>query len=153
MFRYLVKKVPQNKNVIKRDLSAYAEERFNGFDIVRKFTENERKKLFKQIDIVNKLMSKLNQIINYSSKSMRNAYQAISYLKKGKEKTTAEQCYACNKFFIQKKSLERHLNVCRHMPGIINKFENQNIQTFFDNMKFMGDLPFLSSFSFFFNLF
>ena len=28
------------------------------------------------------------------------------------------------------------------MPGIICKFENQNVQTFFDNMKFMGDLPF-----------
>ena len=28
------------------------------------------------------------------------------------------------------------------MPGIICKFENQNVQTFFDNMTFMGDLPF-----------
>ena len=28
------------------------------------------------------------------------------------------------------------------MPGIIYKFENQNIQTFFENIKFMGDLPF-----------
>ena len=28
------------------------------------------------------------------------------------------------------------------MTGIIYKFENQNIQTIFDNMKFMGDLPF-----------
>ena len=34
------------------------------------------------------------------------------------------------------------MNVCRDFPGIVYKFENQNIQTFFDNMKFMGDLPF-----------
>ena len=34
------------------------------------------------------------------------------------------------------------MNVCGHFPGIVYKFENQNIQTFFDNMKFMGDLPF-----------
>ena len=33
------------------------------------------------------------------------------------------------------------MNVCRHFPGIVYKFENLNIQTFFDNIKFMGDLP------------
>ena len=34
------------------------------------------------------------------------------------------------------------MNVCGHFPGIIYKFEIQNIQTFFDNMKFLGGLPF-----------
>ena len=34
------------------------------------------------------------------------------------------------------------------MPGIIYKFENQNIQTFFDSMKLMGDLPFAMYFDF-----
>ena len=28
------------------------------------------------------------------------------------------------------------------MPGLVYKFENQTIQTFFGNVKFMGDLPF-----------
>ena len=50
-FGYLIKKVPQNKNIIQRDYSACAEERFNCFDIVRKFTENEKKELFKPSDI------------------------------------------------------------------------------------------------------
>ena len=124
-FRYLIKNAPQNKNVVQRDLWAYVEERLYGFDIVRKPTENEKKELFKPIGIVYKPVSKVNQIINcYFSKSMRNAYRAISD-KKGKESTTVEQCYACNKFFIQKKSLERHLIVCGHLPGIIYKFENR----------------------------
>ena len=71
---------------------------------MRKLTENERKKLLKPIDIVYKPVSKLNQIINcYLSKSMRKIYRVISDLKKEKETTTAEQCYACNKFFIKKK--------------------------------------------------
>ena len=48
-FCCLIKKVPQNKNFVQRDLSACVEERFNGFDIVRKLTENEVKELFKQI--------------------------------------------------------------------------------------------------------
>ena len=33
-FGYLIKKVPQNKNIIQRDYSACAEERFNCFDPV-----------------------------------------------------------------------------------------------------------------------
>ena len=34
------------------------------------------------------------------------------------------------------------MNVCGYFSGIVYKFENQNTQTFFDNMKFMGDLLF-----------
>ena len=40
------------------------------------------------------------------------------------------------------------MNVCGSMPGILYKFENQNIQTFFDNMKFMADFPFSIYFDF-----
>ena len=34
------------------------------------------------------------------------------------------------------------MNVCGLFPGIVYKYESQNIQTFFDNMKFLGGLPF-----------
>lgn len=34
------------------------------------------------------------------------------------------------------------------MPRVLHKFENQSIQTFFDNVKFMGDLPFAIYFDF-----
>ena len=72
---------------------------------------------------------------------MRNAYRVLSQKKGRVAPSTADQCYASNKFFIERKSLERHLNSCGHMPGLVYKFENQSIQTFFDNVKFMGDLP------------
>ena len=127
----MTKKVPKTKNVVKRDLLACIEERFNGFKIIYK------------------PVSKISQTINYYfSKSMRNAYRVVSDLKKGKDVTSADQRFACNKFFIQKKSLERHLQVSGYMPGIIYKFENQNMQTFSDYMKFMGDLPFSIFFAF-----
>ena len=35
------------------------------------------------------------------------------------------------------------MNFCGHLLNPVYKFENQNIQTLFDNMKFMGDMPFL----------
>ena len=80
-FRYLIKKVPKGRNIIQRGLSACVEERFNGFELARKLTENERKQLFKPIDIVYRPVSKINQVINcYSSKSMRNAYQTLADL-------------------------------------------------------------------------
>ena len=69
---------------------------------------------------------------------MQDTYRATSHLKRGKEITAADQCYACNKFFVEKKSLENHLKTCSSMPGIT---ENQTVQTFFDNMKFMGNVP------------
>ena len=73
---------------------------------------------------------------------MRNAYCVVNYKKGRAVPSTADQCYTCNKFFIERKSLERHLNSCGHMPGLMYKFKSQSIQTFFDNVKFMGDLPF-----------
>ena len=34
------------------------------------------------------------------------------------------------------------------MPGIVCKFENNNVQTFDDNVKFMGEVSFAISFDF-----
>ena len=63
-FHYLIKKVPQKKNIAQRDLLACVEERFNGFDIVRKLTENEENELYRSVSIVYKSVSKIDQIIN-----------------------------------------------------------------------------------------
>ena len=117
--------------------------------LVKKLTENSIKQFFKPIDFVYKLVSEVNQIINcFFAVSMRNAYRQVSNKTKDSVSiTTADHCYGCNKFFIEKKSLERHMNVCGDFPGIVYKFENQNIQTFFDNMKFMRDLPFFIYFN------
>ena len=79
---YLIKKVPKGKNIIQRDLSACVEECFNDFELVKKLTKNERKQLFKAIDIVYRPVSKINQVINcYFSKSMRNTYRILADLK------------------------------------------------------------------------
>ena len=102
-FRYLIKKVPQNKNIFQKYLSVCVEEHFNGFQIVRRITENERKQFFKPIDIMYRPVSKINQTINcYFSKSMRKAYRAVRERERGNEMTTADQCYACNKFFVKR---------------------------------------------------
>ena len=149
-FRYLIKKLPKRENSVRRDLLAFVEERLNSFQIIRQLNQYEPKKDFKPIDIVYKPISNLKQKINcYFSTSRRNAYRVNSEQESDQNRaSTAEQCFACKKFFIERKSLVRHLKICGRIPGIIYKFENQNIQTFFDNTQFIGDLPFVIYFDF-----
>lgn len=112
-FRYLIKKGPQKKQSSKSD------------------------KVYKPV-------SNIHQTIDcYIAKSIRQTYRGIvSKSKIGVHSTTADQCYDCNKLFTQKNNLEKHLKICGSMPGLVDKFKNQNISTFEDNVKFNGDLPF-----------
>ena len=68
---------------------------------------------------------------------MWNAYCVVNHKKGRAEPSTADPCYAFNRFFTEQKSLERHLNCCAHIPRVVYRFENQSIQTFFDDTKFM----------------
>ena len=100
---------------LRRGLSACVEEQFNSFDIVRRIAENEQKENYVAVDVVYTPVLRIDQIINcYFTSSMRNAYRAASHLKKGLEITAAEQCYACNKFFVQKKSRKSLENLQLH---------------------------------------
>ena len=74
---------------------------------------------------------------------IRLAYRALMHRGKMKfDSMTAEQCYACNNFIAGKSALEKHLETCSFMRGIVYKFENQHITTFEDNFRFMGEQPF-----------
>ena len=63
--------MPSGKNIVQRELSACVEERFNGFELVKKLAENLTRQNYKSIDIIYKPVSKINQIINcYFTTSM-----------------------------------------------------------------------------------
>ena len=103
-----------------------------------------------QLALSSNLFQKSIKLLNVTFRNPREMLTALRESKKEKRVALSidDQCYACNKFFIEPKSLERHLNSCAHMPGLVYKFENQSIQTFFDNVKFMGDLLFAIYFDF-----
>ena len=46
------------------------------------------------------------------------------------ELSAADQSFACNKSFALKKSPENHIRSCSSIPGIVYRFENQNILSF-----------------------
>ena len=51
-FCYLIKKMPKGKIIIQKDLSACVETRFNGFELVRRMTENELRQKYRPVDIL-----------------------------------------------------------------------------------------------------
>ena len=89
-------------------------------------------------------VSKIDQTTDcFIARSVRMAFPSLIYRGKGQyDSMTADQCYSCNKFFAEKKNLERHLKVCGSMSRITEKFENQNISSFGDNVRFIRELPF-----------
>ena len=71
--------------------------------------KNEKKHFFSPLDIVYKPVSNIQQTIDcYIAKSIRQAYRRI--VTKGKGGVccmTADQCYGCNKFVTEKKTVSR----------------------------------------------
>ena len=51
-FCYLIKKMPKGKIIIQKNLSACVETRFNGFELVRRMTENELRQKYRPVDIL-----------------------------------------------------------------------------------------------------
>ena len=92
-FCYLIKKIPRGKNTVQRERSACVEEHFNGFNLVKKLTENSIRQLYRLIDIVYKPVSDINQIINcFFAVSMRNPYRVVS--NKTKKKLFYNDCWS-----------------------------------------------------------
>ena len=52
------------------------------------------------------------------------------------------ECYYCAKFFVIKRTFESHIKNCSGKPGIVYNFNIQNIVTYEDNLKYIGDVPF-----------
>lgn len=64
------------------------------------------------------------------------------------EQTCTYQCHGCSNLFAAKKKYENHLKVCTKIPSVIYKFKNQNLVTFEDHFKDLGDLPLVVYFDF-----
>ena len=75
--------------------------------------QGEKQKIFKPLNIVYKLVMKIDQMENcYFSQSMKQAYCVLGNRgKRSMESATDEECFGCNKFFIQKTSLENHKKI------------------------------------------
>lgn len=60
------------------------------------------------------------------------------------EHTNAYECHDCSTLFARKPRYDKHAENCAEIPGIVNRFENQNLLTFENNLKYQGNLLFVA---------
>lgn len=53
----------------------------------------------------------------------------------------AYECFYCFRYFLWQDRWKKHINVCTGIPGIVYNFNNQNLVTYKDNLKYKGDIP------------
>ena len=58
------------------------------------------------------------------------------------------KCYYCRKFFARADKHKRHIENCSGIPGTVYNFNNQNLVTFEENLKYKGDLPMVIYFNY-----
>ena len=97
--------------------------KFNGFNVLCSYLGTKQKKYpISPIVIIYEPVRTQNAVIKcFFSKDIRFAYMA---------------------FFERKSAFERHIKCCSGKPGIVYNFNIQNIVTFEDNLKYIGDVPF-----------
>ena len=81
----------------------------------------------------------------YSTTDISKAYGSFcSQGEKDKKKIVhgfGYECYYCAKLFARPDKHKRHIEICAGIPGIVYNFNNQNLITFGENLKYKGDLP------------
>ena len=143
-FRYLFHQTEEKNNAIKT-LSCCLHVKFNGFNVAAPYLENSQKKELLPIDIIYEPVRNPTQIIKcFFPKDMRFAYVGKIANWRGDTNVTNRpyECYYCQKYFARKKTFDSHVKNCSGKPGIVYNFNIQNIVTYEDNLKYVGDLPF-----------
>ena len=141
-FRYLFHRTDEKNETIK-STSSCMRNKFNGFNVVAPYLENKIKKDLRPIDIIYEPVRNQNDVIKcYFSIDIKLAYRARAPKKNKMVNNVPHECYYCVSFFASKQTFETHIKSCSGKPGMVYSFNIQNIVTFEENLKYMGDLPF-----------
>ena len=117
-FRFLIKKPPQGKNKIIRNISLCVIQKYNGYAFVKVEKKNQEKQLFETIDIVYDPVQNFDDIVDCCFTFHLHVTYRLQYSrgKKGTQILHAFQCYLCYKFHSTKKTFEKHLLCCSQIP-------------------------------------
>ena len=111
----------------------------------------EQKKILYSLDVVYELTTEGENIICYYADDLALAYR-IHYLQKVRGKDVISNVAANNPtiviIFLLESVLEKLVQVCSSVAGVVYKFSNRKIVSFHDNFKFMGNLPLTVYFDF-----
>ena len=104
------------------------------------------RKKFKPFNVTYKPVRKPEKnILCYGTTDISKAYRSsCSQAEKDKEKIVhgfAYEYYYCRNIFARPDKYRRHIEIFAGIPGIAYNFNNQNLITFEENLKYKGDLP------------
>ena len=127
---------------IVRQLSSCIQEKFDGFNIVCVEYSKKLRKTFKPINVVYKPVRKPEKKIScYATFNISKVYRSSCGQGDKLSHGFAYECYYCGKFFARADKHKRHVDNCSGINGIVYNFNNQNLVTFEDSLKYKGDLP------------
>ena len=141
-FRYQLRQKLKTKNEMRKELSACAIQKFNGYELLRNHLNNGERQDFIPIDIVYEPTLDTTKPIfcffapSISLGSLGGGKRYISH-------TGARQCHYCNNYFIKSpEKMQKHLSVCAGNAGFTFSFDNGKIIGYQDHYKNLGDVPF-----------
>ena len=147
-FRYQLKQKLNEKNQMKRELSACIVQMFNGYELLRNHLNLTERKNFILIDIVcEPTLNEKKPIVCFFAPEVSlgyyTSYDKMRKRKKVTDHTRARQSHYCNNFFIKSaEKMQRHLSCCAGKAGFTFSFDNEKIIDYQDHYKNLGDLPF-----------
>ena len=135
-FRYQLRQKLKTKNEMRKELSACAIQKFNGYEL------NGERQDYIPIDIVcEPTLDTTKPIFCFFAPSI-----SLGSLGGGKRyisHTGALQCHYCNNYFIKSpEKMQKHLSVCAGKAGFTFYFDNGKIIDYQDHYKNLGDVPF-----------
>ena len=133
---------------MRKELSACAIQKFNGYELLRNHLNYGEMKDFTPIDIVYDptLDTKKPFFCYFASHIYLGFHTSVEKLKNSKKVlnyTGARQCHYCNNYFVKSaEKMKKHLSCCAGRAGFTFSFDNGKIIDYQDHYKNLIDVPF-----------
>ena len=139
-----------DKTTVQKELYSCLKPKFDGYELIVVQFNRKNRQLFKSINVLYKPVKHPNNpILCFTTNDISKAYCAI-ISQKGKitRSGNACECFYCFCYFLRQDRWKKHINICTGIPGIVYNFNNQNLVTYEDNLKYKGDIPMTIYFDF-----
>ena len=125
------------RNKTTRDLSTCMTEKSSSYQMVQTKYKKKLTVKLEPVEITFYLVKHFKMNINcYFSTDESMAYSRGENALCKTEHTNACECHHCSTFLARKPIYDKHGKNCAGIPGIMYRFENQNLVTFVDILKY-----------------
>ena len=140
----------KDKTTQQKQLYSCIVSKFDGYELISSQFSQKTRRTFNVINVLYKpVKSPIHDVTCYVTNDISKAYRSIIRQKGTITRSgNAFECFYCFRYFIRKDRWKKHIVHCTGIPGVIYNFNNQNLVTYQDNLKYKGDLPITIYFDF-----